>query len=173
MPLRPRTTNPGLCQGIPRSSANHICPWLWQWGVQGPVTALEVGLDPSLQRWPRPGHGLLPFYPQEHKQAARSQTTTLVPRDTVALGASSWLMGGRGEPREAVGAAHCHGQREPRPPGRLPPPRGLQHPHSLHFPLPDGAAGGQNLSHLRHDRVVVHAGHGDHLVAPAGRGGRA
>lgn len=69
VPLRPRATAPGLCQGVPRSSANHVFPWLCsgQWGVLGPMTARAVGLDPSLQHWPRPGHGLLPFYPQEHK----------------------------------------------------------------------------------------------------------
>lgn len=47
---------------------------------------------------------------------------------------------------------------------------GLQCPHSLHFPLPDGAARGQHLSHLGHDGIIVHAGHGDHLVTSAGKG---
>lgn len=36
----------------------------------------------------------------------------------------------------------------------------------LHITLSDGPAGSQDLSHLGHDRVVVHAGHSHHLIAP-------
>lgn len=44
-----------------------------------------------------------------------------------------------------------------------------QHHYLLHIALPDGPAGSQDLGHLGHDRVVVHAGHGHHLVTPRAR----
>lgn len=44
--------------------------------------------------------------------------------------------------------------------------RSLQCVYLLHIALSDGPAGSQDLSHLGHDRVVVHAGHSHHLVAP-------
>lgn len=49
--------------------------------------------------------------------------------------------------------------------------RFLQFVYLLHITLSDGSASSQNLSHLGHDGVVVHAGHSHHLVAP--RAGRA
>lgn len=44
--------------------------------------------------------------------------------------------------------------------------RFLQRVYLLHIALSDGPASSQDLSHLGHDRVVVHAGHSHHLVAP-------
>lgn len=44
--------------------------------------------------------------------------------------------------------------------------RFLQRIYLLHIALSDGPAGSQDLSHLGHDRVIVHAGHSHHLVTP-------
>lgn len=75
--------------------------------------------------------------------------------------------GAEGKPIRELprGAQLCpapHGSARPLPGHRQLPPR----IYLLHIALSDGPAGSQDLSHLGHDRVVVHAGHGHHLIAP-------
>lgn len=66
-------------------------------------------------------------------------------------------------PRGAQPCPAPHGCAQPLPwHCRIP-----QRVYLLHITLSDGPAGSQDLSHLGHNRVVVHAGHSHHLVAPS------